>query len=216
MSYNPEYYFPTLITNITELNGGAFGTVKGTDIYAAVDVTDVTQSSTGTTKPYQILQLINYILNNLGFYVYAPAYAATTANLNAVYDNGLSGIGATLTNSGTQAAFSIDGQTGILNAPYLIKNQTNAYQNGIYTLTTIGDSATNWVLTRAIYFNSATNIINNGIVYIIYGSTLSNTFWQDTFTAPLTVGTTAINFNRWYFSATAYFGLMLQKAQLTR
>ena len=35
--------------------------------------------------------------------------AATTTNLTATYDNGNSGVGATLINSGSLAAFSTDG-----------------------------------------------------------------------------------------------------------
>ena len=36
---------------------------------------------------------------------------ATTANLTATYSNGTAGVGATLTNSGSQAAFAVDGVT---------------------------------------------------------------------------------------------------------
>jgi hypothetical protein len=193
MSFNPEYFFPTLITNITLLNGGQFGVVKGTDVYPAVDVTDFTQSPTGTTKPYQVLQLANYILGVLGLDVYLPVLAATTgSNLNATYNNGASGVGATLTNAGAMVAFTLDGQTGVLNGRYLIKDQTNQAQNGIYILTAVGDTMTNWVLTRSQDFNQPANIIDGGIVYVIYGNTLSNTYWQDTFTPTVVVGTTNI------------------------
>jgi len=200
MSFNPEYFFPTLITNITQLNGGLFGTVKGTDVYPAVDVTDVTQSPTGTTKPYQILQLVNYILGNLGFEVYLPVLAAATGNLTATYSNGLGGIGSTLTNSGAQAPFVLDGQTGILNERYLIPLQSTQYQNGIYILTNVGSATTNWVLTRSQDFNQPSNIIDGGLVYVINGNTYANTYWQDTFTPPVTVGTTPIIYAEWSFT----------------
>ena len=193
MSFNPEYFFPTLITNITLLNGGQFGVVKGTDVYPAVDVTDVTQSPTGTTKPYQILQLANYILGVLGLDVYLPVLAGTTGtNLTATYNNGASGVGATLTNAGSMAVFSTDGQTGVLNGRYIIKDQADKTQNGLYILNPIGDATTNWVLTRSQDFNQPANIIDGGIVYVIYGSTLANTYWQDTFTPPVVVGTSNI------------------------
>jgi hypothetical protein len=198
MSFNPEYFFPTLITNITMLNGGQFGVVKATDVYPAVDVTDVTQSPTGTTKPYQILELINFILGNFGFDVYSPVLAASTVSLTATYNNGLSGVGATLTNSGIQAAFTLDGQSGILNGRYLIKNESTQAWNGIYTLTTVGDASTNWVLTRSADFNQTANIVEGGIVYVING-TQANTYWQDSFIPPVTVGTTSILWNAWNF-----------------
>ena len=197
MSFNSSYFFPTLITNITSLNGGLLGNVKATDIYTAVDVTDVTQSPTGTTKPYQIVELLNFMLTTFGFIAYPAVTASTTATLNATYNNGISGVGATLTNAGSQAAFSIDGLTGVQNYPYLVQFQSNPAQNGLYILTNTGSSSTNWILTRATYFNSSANILNNGLVYVLYGNTYASTIWQDTFSGSITVGTTAINYSAW-------------------
>lgn len=198
MSFTQSYFYPTIITNITQLNGGLYGTVKPTDVYPAVDTTDVTQSPYGTTKPYQIIQLFNYIITNLGYIVYSPVLASTVGNLMATYNNGASGVGATLTNSGTLSAFILDGIPGVLNGTYLVKNQTAPAQNGLYTLTTVGDSVSvNWVLTRSINFNQTANIFEDGIVFVQYGFTNGGTFWQDSFSSPITVGTTAINWNEW-------------------
>ena len=197
MSFNPEYFFPTLITNITQLNGGLYGTVKATDVYPAVDVTNVTQSPTGTTEPYQVVGLLNFILKTFGFITYPPVIASTTANLNATYNNGIAGVGATLTNAGAQTAFMIDGLAGVQDLYYLISFQTAPAQNGLYQLTNIGSNTTNWILTRAIYFNSSVNILNNGLVYVLYGNTYASTIWQDTFSGSITVGTTAINYAQW-------------------
>lgn len=197
MSFNPAYYFPTIITNITNLNGGIYGVVKPTDVYAAVDVTDFSQSPQGTTKPYQIVGLFEFIISNLGIITYAPVLAATTGNLVANYSNGISGVGATLTNSGMMTPFVIDGIAGVLNGRYLVKNQTAPADNGIYTLTNVGTATTNWVLTRSIDFNRTSNIFNLGVVYVLYGFTQGGTPWQDSYISPLTVGTTAINWNPW-------------------
>src|SRR3954467_11768125 len=59
-------------------------------------------------------------------------YAATTANLPTInYNNGLSGIGATITNNASAlSAFSIDGVTPPLNSRILVKNQITSFQNG--------------------------------------------------------------------------------------
>lgn len=73
----------------------------------------------------------------------------SAGSLNATYDNGTSGVGATLTNAGTQAALAIDGVTLSVSDRVLIYNQTNAYENGVYTVTDTGSASTNWVLTRA-------------------------------------------------------------------
>lgn len=206
MSINPQYFYPTVITNIPNLNGGLFGTVKPTDIYPAVDVTDQTQSPQGTTKPYQIQQLVNFILTSLRFNLYAPVLASVTGSLTATYNNGASGVGATLTNSGIQAVFTADGQTGILNGRYLVNFQSNPIYNGIYVLTNIGSLTTNWVLTRSPDFNQAATsflppngIVEDGIVYVQAGTTYANTYWQDTFLPPVTVGTTSIFWTEWTF-----------------
>jgi hypothetical protein len=112
-----------------------------------------------------------------GLNIHAASYAATTANLNATYSNGTSGVGATLTNAGTQAAFSTDGVSPSLNDRILVKNQTTTSQNGIYTLTTVGSASTNWVLTRATDFDSPVEIAGGDFTFVDTGSTLANTGW---------------------------------------
>ena len=112
-----------------------------------------------------------------GLNIHAASYAATTANLNATYSNGSSGVGATLTNAGTQAAFTTDGVTPSLNDRILVKDQTAAAQNGIYTLTTVGSGSTNWVLTRATDFDTPTEIAGGDFTFVDNGTTLANTGW---------------------------------------
>jgi hypothetical protein len=112
-----------------------------------------------------------------GLNIHAASYAATTANLTATYDNGTSGVGATLTNSGTQAAFSTDGVSPALNARILVRLQTNTFENGIYTLTTIGSVSTNWVLTRATDFDTAAEMAGGDFTFVDAGATLANTGW---------------------------------------
>lgn len=84
-----------------------------------------------------------------GLHYHDPVRVQTTGNLSATYSNGTSGVGATLTNSGSQAAISIDGVTLSSADRVLVSEQTNAAHNGIYTVTTVGTASTNWVLTRA-------------------------------------------------------------------
>jgi hypothetical protein len=84
-----------------------------------------------------------------GIHYHQACRAETTANLNATYNNGSSGVGATLTNAGTQAALVLDGVTLVAADRVMVQDQTNAAHNGIYTVTTVGSGSTNWVLTRA-------------------------------------------------------------------
>jgi hypothetical protein len=60
-----------------------------------------------------------------------------------------SGINATLTNAGTQAALSVDGVSLSATNRVMVRLQTNGAENGVYVVTTVGSGSTNWVLTRA-------------------------------------------------------------------
>ena len=132
------------------------------------------------------------------------AVAATTADLGTVtYSNGSSGVGATLTNAGTQAAFTIDGVTPAVGQRVLIKNETNQTYNGIYTVTTVGSSSVNWVLTRTTDANGSgtPNNLDNATLLITQGTTNANTGWTQT-TANPTVGTSNIVFAQFSGSGT--------------
>jgi hypothetical protein len=120
------------------------------------------------------------------------AAAATTANLTATYANGTSGVGATLTNAGTQAAFTVDGYTAVLNDRILIKNQTTAFQNGIYYVTSVGSVSTNWVLTRVVDANTPASL-SNATLYVTNGTSNAGTGWTQTAANP-TIGTTSLAF----------------------
>ena len=130
-----------------------------------------------------------------GLNIHAASFAATTANLNATYSNGTSGVGATLTNAGTQAAFTTDGTTPSLNDRILVKNQTSTYENGIYTLTTVGSGSTNWVLTRATDFDTATEIAGGDFTFVDNGTLYANTGWVNV-DEVTTVGTDPIVFQQ--------------------
>ena len=79
----------------------------------------------------------------------------TAGDLNATYDNGTAGVGATLTNNGTQVALSIDCVTTSTSDRILVYNQTDATENGIYVVTDVGSGSTNWVLTRSADTNTS-------------------------------------------------------------
>ena len=133
-----------------------------------------------------------------GLNIHAPAAAATTANLTATYNNGTSGVGATLTNSGTQAAFAVDGYTAALNDRILVKDQSTAAQNGVYTVTTGGSGSTNWVLTRATDMNvsgsGADQLGPGDYVFVVNGTQNAGTAWVVTTPLPITIGSTSITF----------------------
>ena len=123
----------------------------------------------------------------------------TAGNLNATYNNGTAGVGATLTNAGTQAALVIDGVTLNTNDRVLIYNQTDATENGVYTVTDTGSVSTNWVLTRATDADSYEPATANGLdegsyFYVTEGNTGAGESYVCNTVGPITFGTTNINF----------------------
>jgi len=98
---------------------------------------------------------------------------ATTANLSADYDNGTLGVGATLTVT-SNAIFASDGVTPSLEDRVLVKDQTAALQNGIYTLTVAGTVSTKWVLTRALDSDTTNEMVVDKFVWCNAGSVNGN------------------------------------------
>lgn len=125
--------------------------------------------------------------------ILSPVTAGTTTALTVTYANGTSGIGATLTNAGAQAAFAVDGITLTVGQRVLIKDQASALQNGVYSVTTVGSGATNWVLTRTTDFNSASQMTAGTLVEVISGTVNAGTIWELT-TSVATVGTNSVSF----------------------
>jgi len=140
-----------------------------------------------------------------GFDVKTPAYAGTTANLNATYLNGIAGVGATLTNAGSLAAFSVDGVSPPINSRILVKNQTSTFQNGIYVLSTVGSGAVAWILTRATDYDQApSEIFPGNFIIVNNGTTLADTAWIETATVT-TIGTDPITFSQFGQSSIGVF-----------
>lgn len=123
-----------------------------------------------------------------GFTFKSPAYAGSTTNLNATYNNGAGGVGATLTNAGVQVAFAIDGVSPPINSRILVKDQTAPAENGIYDLTTVGTGASNWVLTRSTDFDTPATMVPGSFIIVNNGTVNANSAWIETATI-VVVGT---------------------------
>jgi hypothetical protein len=131
-----------------------------------------------------------------GLDVKASVVFATTAALPAfTYNNGASGVGATIT-ANANGALSIDGSSPVAGDRVLIKNEisTNQPFNGIYVVTNAGSVGAPFVLTRATDFDngSPSGEIPGAFTFVEHGSTLADTGFVCTTNAPVTVGTTNI------------------------
>lgn len=121
-----------------------------------------------------------------------PTRVASTSNFASTYDNGTSGVGATLTASSNGAA-SIDGVSLSLNDRVLFKDQSTSYENGVYYVSQVGDGSNPAIYTRATDFDEPSEIVPGDIVPVTEGTDNQNTGWLQTAEVS-TIGTDAITF----------------------
>lgn len=138
---------------------------------------------------YDMFRLIGYVSTNAALL----AHAASTAPLTVVYANGASGVGATLTNAGTQAVFALDGDTLAVGQVVLIKDQASALQNGVYVVSNAGSPSTNWVLTRATNFDQPAEIDSGVQINVAVGTVNAGLIYRQNNNVT-TVGIDALNF----------------------
>ena len=174
------------------------------DASGNIAVSQVTVSA----DPSQALQVATkqYVDNIAsGINAHDAVIAATTAALTATYNNNTTGIGATLTNSGTQAALVIDNVSVLSGDRVLVKNQSTNLQNGIYTVTTVGTGSTNWVLTRASDYDQSTpgEVAAGDMVYVVAPAaqfsvtpTNQSTSWIQNTPGVIAIGTSSITFSQ--------------------
>jgi hypothetical protein len=142
-----------------------------------------------------------------GLNFHVAAHCASTANLTATYDNGTGGVGATLTNSGTNEAFQLDNHVLEVAERVLIKDQTDQTQNGIYVVTTVGDGSTPWVLTRATDAdNSPSGEVSYGDFIFIQQGTHGGSGYILTTTGTVTIGTTNLVYTQFNAGQTVIAG----------
>jgi hypothetical protein len=137
-----------------------------------------------------------------GIHFHEPVRVESPTNLNATYNQpggAGDGVGATLTNAGTQAALVIDGITLSVNDRVLVYQQTTQTQNGVYTVTDVGSGSTNWVLTRSTDtdtygLTSSTTLGEGSTFFVQQGVTGAGETYTCNTQGVITFGTTNITF----------------------
>ena len=200
-------------------------TINGATVSTSAGNTDIVMSPHGTgtvTVPSGYEDRAGFTTNSLANKAYVDQVAqgldakpstrvATTANLSATYSNGTAGVGATLTNSGTQAAFAVDGVTPSAGDRVLVKDQTAAAQNGIYVVTTVGDGSSNWVLTRATPEDQPAELSGGSFVFVEEGTANGDNGYVFTHTGNPTFGTTALDVTQFSGAGQINAGAALSK-----
>ena len=160
-------------------------------------------AGTITTSPSSANDLVNksYVdtIVASGIHFHEPVRVESPINLNATYNNGTAGVGATLTNAGTQVALVIDGITMVVADRVLVYEQTDQTQNGVYVVTSIGSGATNWVLTRSndtnTYGFAGPDTLSEGSTFFVQeGATGAGETYTCNTVGTITFGTTNITF----------------------
>ena len=188
------YYAATgnAVSGLATANSGALVTSAGgvpsiSTVLPAMTTSDPTLTQGIATKNYVDTTALNG----------TSVYAASAGSLGTVTQSG-AGVGATLTNAGAQATFALDSVNPPVGSSVLIKDTATGMTSaneGIYTVTSVGSGATNWVLTRATSYDTPIEINNTGLIAVLNGSTLANTAWVNLNTIA-TVDTTAFNYTR--------------------
>jgi hypothetical protein len=187
----------SVTANVSAANG-----VFTSGAYVSSNTALITASNQVTSKAYVDAAVAT------GFVVKTPVNLATTAVLSGTptYNNGASGVGATLTAAGV-GTLSVDGQNAASGFRILVKSQANAAHNGVYSVTVEGTIGTPYVLTRTTDFDTAApgEIANNAYFFVSGGNTLIGFSFVLSQLAAITVGTTALPFTE-FASQLTYTG----------
>jgi hypothetical protein len=148
-----------------------------------------------------------------GLHAAPSARAATTANLDATYNNGTLGVGATLTATSDGAWQGVDGitvaegYTWSLFQGVLVKDQSNTAHNGRYFISDLGSVSTPWVLTRCTFCDTSEEVPGT-FVFVEDGDTLKATGWVAIVENPetFTIGTDYILFTQFSGAGTFIAG----------
>lgn len=202
--------------NTTNLTANTVTLTAGTISTNAANATDITNKT--------------YVdgLFSTGISYHDPVLVETPTALTATYNQpggAGNGVGATLTNSGSNVALVIDGVSVSNTARVLVYNQANAVQNGIYTVTNPGapDSpgpGAQWVLTRATDADtfglaSPTQLGQGDAVFVQSGSTGAGETYICNTPGTITFGTTNITFAQISSAQVYSAGTGLNLANLT-
>jgi hypothetical protein len=190
--------------------GSGTGTLTAATITAPSDLTlNPVGNVVIPAAPTQPTHAVNKLyVDNLsaGFQVKQSVTVKSVGALSLLspytYNNGASGVGATITADVNNVTLVLDGYTALLNDRVLLNNETDQAYNGIYAVTQLANVGVPFILTRTVDFdNSPTGeIVSGAFSWIANGNINYNSIWMcmTTITGinPSVVGTASINFTQ--------------------
>jgi hypothetical protein len=200
---NPKDVFVTYPSSRSAYQNEAGTQVVQTAFGAITATSAALTTGTISTTPTSNTDIVNKQYADAiasGIHFHEAVELATTAALPAnTYNNGTSGVGATLT-ANANGVLSVDSTVTVVNNRVLVKNEVTQANNGVYTVTQVGTVSTPYILTRATDFDTAgsgVDQIDEGDFFLVTsGVANANTAWVQQTPPPITVGTTAIVFQQ--------------------
>lgn len=172
------------------------------------NLADPTAAQDAATKQY-----VDSVISGLTDPKDSVKVATTGALPAATYDNGVDGVGATLTGNANGALPSIDGVGLAVGDRILVKDQVAGLENGIYVVTQLGDAGTPFILTRSEDANIGSadkaqgdDVVSQGMFCLAAQGTANGGLGYILTTPdPISLGATSLSF--------AQFGEVIQAGQ---
>ena len=124
--------------------------------------------------------------------VKAPVKVISTANIVGTYSGGDMTFAVT-----TQGVLTIDGIATGEGDRILLAGQTDATQNGVYTVKTAGATGVSAVLIRSVDFDSSSKIFGGVLIPITQGASNNDTIWILTTDDPIILDTSSLVFAKY-------------------
>jgi hypothetical protein len=188
--------------DIAVLNGDTYGG-RNFRAYSMLDTPDHRDLNWSETTYHNTFTSVDGYLEITEDYSITVGLATTTGLPNSPIWSSSSN---TFTATGSATTLIVDGvNVTSTSTKILVKNQgggTGA-SNGIYALSTIGGTATTWVLTRTSDFNQSYSTLNLSPVYVSSGNVnIQSTFYLNT-QGPITLNTTELTWDTRSFDYTS-------------